>query len=890
MSDGSTVIFDNTSDNYAFIQLVGSSGDLKFNANNVERMRFTPSANEQDIRINVYHFGKDSNNLSPGLVINASIADVDDPTKKVQVFRSNVNVNGDTNVDSASVFVATGPIGQGDDVFKKYYGFSAQSSVATSSASENAYGFYSNLDANDEKNYNFYSEGSAANFFASSTFIGGDPADGDLVNGSKIALLSNGEGIFKGGIDLIGGGPNVSNGFTGSSGERIGIQADDRVIGSFSPRYGLASEATFVDGDDLPSSSNLSAQLRVSPGASLKSHRCLQAVIGSVEYGTVEEINGYRFDGTFEDKAPRVYGIYSGMNGGQVDEFGNQVNQNFAMVLAGNAPSFSAGNVHVGGTMSRNTLSLWKESLTEEEIEQFDAGTLVAPANVTTPGDGTYVRQWYYNQQDAETQALLDSGEIEYPNTLSASTFVDNFNINDTTNITLSNGGTGIFKGGVGVEGGNVGVVPTGIYALERTLNLSQQGIDVLKLWYDPDTGTKAASINQYLDPNIGLNLNSAPNVFQPDGAGSQTATRLGIDINEIAKSVYVVEGRVSSVPDNASIEGLTMFISSPLSGDTNLAKAPALNQNVLYSALRAGTQNPVANRTYGFYSNLINNTDSNKSVHQLYLDGDASSWHRADFHVGGSNSDLNGGSSLVSILQNGGIRIQKGGTQQSVGTGLYSNANNYLAFATNSKLRYYVNDAGSTDIIMSDRAESANGFRFIGTLEDHSKSIIMGQSSPSAPVTGGNLENVTHWLATTQTSMGTDKWVDSGTTHTGFEAKSAIFGAENNYGFYSDLNSTSPGANHHNFYANGSAPNYFKGLVKTRDGISLDGNSNYDIASLGTGLIARDNKLILRHNFGNMVEVLNPSGSFRSYNFGGGADSNIGFVMKVFTYSICTR
>ena len=64
------------------------------------------------------------------------------------------------------------------------------------------------------------------------------------------------------------------------------------------------------------------------------------------------------------------------------------------------------------------------------------------------PGDGEFARQWYYDQQDAETQALLDSGELEYPEHLAAATFTDTFALGDNTNISLNSDGSASFAQG----------------------------------------------------------------------------------------------------------------------------------------------------------------------------------------------------------------------------------------------------------------------------------------------------------------------------------------------------------------------------------------------------------------------------------------------------------
>ena len=150
-----------------------------------------------------------------------------------------------------------------------------------------------------------------------------------------------------------------------------------------------------------------------------------------------------------------VYGFRSEIDIGADDRF------NF--YAAGNAPNYYAGSTYIGGNTTRNTFELWKSTLTEEQLEQLEAGTLVAPANVATPGDGSFARQWWYDQQDAETQTLINSGELEYPEHLAAATFTDTFALGDNTNINLNSNGLGEFKGGVKVTGGDQTTVPFGM-------------------------------------------------------------------------------------------------------------------------------------------------------------------------------------------------------------------------------------------------------------------------------------------------------------------------------------------------------------------------------------------------------------------------------------------
>ena len=131
----------------------------------------------------------------------------------------------------------------------------------------------------------------------------------------------------------------------------------------------------------------------------------------------------------------------------------NAANTNYNFYTTGTAPNFFRGDTYIGGNTARNTFELWKSTLTEEQVEQLEAGTLVAPTNVATPGNGEFARQWWYDRQSAEDQALIDSGELEYPSHFQAVNFTDTFALGDNTNVNLMASGASIFKGDVFVGG-----------------------------------------------------------------------------------------------------------------------------------------------------------------------------------------------------------------------------------------------------------------------------------------------------------------------------------------------------------------------------------------------------------------------------------------------------
>jgi len=79
--------------------------------------------------------------------------------------------------------------------------------------------------------------------------------------------------------------------------------------------------------------------------------------------------------------------------------------------------------------------------------------------------------------------------------------------------------------------------------------------------------------------------------------------------------------------------------------------------------------------------------------------------------------------------------------------------------------------------------------------------------SNPTTAATAFTLSNLRHFVALQQT-LGAGSTV---TNQFGFYAFSSLTGATNNYGFYGNIAS---GANRYNFYANGTAANYFAGNV----------------------------------------------------------------------------
>ena len=115
--------------------------------------------------------------------------------------------------------------------------------------------------------------------------------------------------------------------------------------------------------------------------------------------------------------------------------------------------------------------------------------------------------------------------------------------------------------------------------------------------------------------------------------------------------------------------------------------------------------------------------------------------------------------------------------------------------------------------------------FAFDGTFNSSTTSFAVScLSQPSTAAASFTLANLTHFRAA-QGTVGAGSVV---TGQYGFLAASSLTGATNNYGFYSDIPA---GPNRWNFYANGSADNYFGGNVTVGGG----GTLGYGAGSGGT-------------------------------------------------------
>lgn len=144
------------------------------------------------------------------------------------------------------------------------------------------------------------------------------------------------------------------------------------------------------------------------------------------------------------------------------------------------------------------------------------------------------------------------------------------------------------------------------------------------------------------------------------------------------------------------------------------------------------------------------------------------------------------------------------------------SRSNHPLRFGTNDTERMRIDTSGnvgiggtagaSVKISLSGTAPSSSGLTFgyyqNMTLPSSTTSAYLNYTVP-AVASGATVTTLGHFYAAQGTFTGT------ATNQYGFVAESSLTGATNNYGFYSNIAS---GSNRWNFYAAGTAQNYFAG------------------------------------------------------------------------------
>lgn len=174
-----------------------------------------------------------------------------------------------------------------------------------------------------------------------------------------------------------------------------------------------------------------------------------------------------------------------------------------------------------------------------------------------------------------------------------------------------------------------------------------------------------------------------------------------------------------------------------------------------------------------------------------------------------------NGGSAYVQMFA-GGASTTQGAANKFLEGYFDGSLMNYVAAYTNGSERMRIDSSGnvgiggtaaaSVKLSLSGTAPSSSGLTFgyyqNMTLPSSTTSAYLNYTVP-AVASGATVTTLGHFYAAQGTFTG------SATNQYGFVAESSLTGATNNYGFFSNIAS---GSNRWNFYAAGTAQNYFAG------------------------------------------------------------------------------
>ena len=187
--------------------------------------------------------------------------------------------------------------------------------------------------------------------------------------------------------------------------------------------------------------------------------------------------------------------------------------------------------------------------------------------------------------------------------------------------------------------------------------------------------------------------------------------------------------------------------------------------------------------------------------------------------NFGGANLQVQN-STIASVIWTNGTYTGQLLASASAEVTVGSRSNHVLRFSTNDTTRMTIDTSGSVGIggtaaafsklaIAGTLPTSSNlsvGLDIVGTIPSGTTSGFDGVLTRSVTAAAAFTLTNLHNFRATQGTLGAGSAV---TNQYGFVADSSLTGATNNYGFYSAIAS---GSNRWNFYANGTADNYFAG------------------------------------------------------------------------------
>ena len=389
---------------------------------------------------------------------------------------------------------------------------------------------------------------------------------------------------------------------------------------------------------------------------------------------------------------------------------------------------------------------------------------LLAPANVSTPGDGSLRPSMVVRPTvSRRPSVLLTAGELDYPTEhLAAATFTDTFALGDKTNINLRSDGLGSFKNGLSVTGGSTDDIKSGLIASSNSLVLTARSTQVFRI-------------------TDGLN-NSITN--QPDVQLSTTNT--SIDTVSIFTCEYHGENHIAG-------QTLTGYKNKWME---DVGGVDFLNGFLSTTDVSQSTTGVVT----GFNSGIASSDAPNGSAYNFYAAGSAPSYFKGVTE------------------HEGGVKVT-GGNAAEIPVGLYGTnvnlsvkAQEILNFVNKDGVQLRVDDKGrAVSLLHNKKAFSSNivdGFTDIVQAYQFTGGFSDTGSVPAKTVGVGYFSGVN----STVNMGGAYSYVallndGGGTVDTGV-------------GYYSQISDSPSGyTKAYAMYHAGGAPSYFKGDI-TCDGL----------------------------------------------------------------------
>ena len=246
--------------------------------------------------------------------------------------------------------------------------------------------------------------------------------------------------------------------------------------------------------------------------------------------------------------------------------------------------------------------------------------------------------KWWYDQQSAEDQALIDSGELDYPENLQPENFVNSFALGDSTKLNLLDNGNILLRSAVSLQNRLDATSGSEYPATDSVLiGRQRQGLGIAA------EGRMIAHMgrtgNRFLiDSSVG-SVNGRV-VFASGAITKAFADTLVDDNGGTTISIF------SSVPNNTTEAGvdytdinlINYNAIGPADGVAN-ASAPFLS----YRGFNVNESNlvPVEDASDGGFLRAFScnvNTALNKSHWNYYASGDAPNWYRGNALFGGPN------------------------------------------------------------------------------------------------------------------------------------------------------------------------------------------------------------------------------------------------------------